>query len=258
VSFWKALILGIIQGITEFFPVSSSAHLKLMKIFFNIQHASNFYIFDLCCHVGTLLAAAVFLRKEIAETLKNTKETLLIILAIIPLVPFYFLLKPLREYLSKDIFLGAFMILTSVLLFITSKSKIQENTITYERKIKDVLLIGCMQAMALIPGISRSGATITAAHIRGWEIRKAVRFSYLLAIPTIIGGTVLEGIKELKNTNFESGFEMLPYIVAFISSFTVGIFAIKLLFKISKAEKFRFFAWYLLIVGCFTLIYVNV
>ncbi len=257
VPFWKALFLGIIQGITEFFPVSSSAHLKLMKIFFHIQEASNFHMFDLFCHLGTLFAAIIFLRKEIIKTFKNTKDVILIILAIVPLVPFYFLFKPLREYLSKDIFLGLFLIITALLLFITSSYKRKEKEITYKRKIKDVLLIGCMQAMALIPGLSRSGATITAAHVRGWKIQSAIRFSYLLAIPTIIGGTLLEGLKEIKHADQIQSAEILSYFTAFISSFIVGLFAIKLLFKITHAKKFKVFAWYLLIVGCITLVYVT-
>jgi undecaprenyl-diphosphatase len=257
VPFWKALILGIVQGITEFFPVSSSAHLKLIKFFFDIKEAANFHMFDLFCHLGTLLAAIIFLRKEIFQTLKNTKDTFLILLAILPLIPFYFLMKPLREYLSKDIFLGMFLILTAAMLFITSSYKRKENEITYKRKIKDVLLIGCMQAMALMPGLSRSGATITAAHIRGWKIQNSIKFSYLLAVPTIIGGTLLEGVKEIKHASLIQSSEIFSYFIAFLSSFVVGLFAIKLLFKITNAKKFRAFAWYLLIVGCITLVYVT-
>jgi len=119
-SFFESLFLGIIQGITEFFPISSSAHLKLVKTFFNNANPNDFYLFDLVCHLGTLLASIIFLRKEIINILKSKSKISLIFLAILPLIPFYFLLKPFIQFLSDSSFLPYFLLFTAIFLYIFS------------------------------------------------------------------------------------------------------------------------------------------
>jgi len=257
----QALILGFIQGVTEFFPISSSAHLKLAKLFFGIDAEKDIF-FDLICHLGTLFACILYLRKEIQKVFRDRKRFFLIFLAIIPLVPFYFFLKPVRVYFSQIQFLGFFLIFTGLLLFLLSKRSHQEAFVNissqpFRRKINDVLFIGCMQTLALIPGISRAGSTITAACFRGWHWREAVCFSFLLAIPTILGGSLLEVMKAVSSTGLVFGEAAKCYLVGFVSSFAVGLISVRLLFWSFEKKKIRPFAWYCLILGLLTAIYLN-
>ncbi len=256
----EALILGIVQGFTEFFPVSSSAHLTLFKLLFNIKSGEIYVLFDLVCHLGTILASIIFLRKEITKLIRYDRHKgLLLIIAILPLVPIYFFGKPVRIYFSRPQFLGAFLILTSIMLFITSSIDIKESlNSSLNKKIKDVLFIGMMQAFALIPGISRSGSTISAACLRGWKMQEAIKFSFLLAIPTVLGGSLLESVKILADQK-----EPLPilqpkiYLLGFFSSLIIGFFTIKFIFSLVERKKIRPFAWYCLTIGVISLIYVN-
>ncbi|NGX33934.1 MAG: Undecaprenyl-diphosphatase [Candidatus Anoxychlamydiales bacterium] len=257
-NFFESLFLGIIQGISEFFPISSSAHLKLAKLFFKSDALNDLYLFDLVCHLGTLIASIIFLRKEIFKILKDKKKASLFIFAILPLFPFYFLLKPVREFFSETYFLPFFLLITSIFLFVASKLKIKEiEPLTHRRKIKDVLLIGIMQALALIPGISRSAFTITSAYFRGWKLSEAIRFSFLLAIPTILGGSFLESLKHFLKKETTYNLAISSYIIGFLASFLVGIFAIRYIFSIDTNKKLRPFAIYLFCLAIFSFIFLN-
>src|SRR3990167_5485447 len=226
-----ALILGIVQGLTEFFPVSSSAHLRLAKWLIGIPDGEHLLFFDLLCHSGTLLALILYLRKEIFAALANMKSLLLFALALFPLVPAYFLLKPIRVALSKPEYLGYFLIVTALLLFAASRKKQAKEDGKASPKVKDVLCIGFMQAMALIPGISRSGSTIATARLLGWQWSSAARFSFLLAIPAILGGQALEILKNLSSE--ESVFATVPlssYAIGFFASFALGLLGVRFVF----------------------------
>ncbi|NGX32122.1 MAG: Undecaprenyl-diphosphatase [Candidatus Anoxychlamydiales bacterium] len=257
--FFESLFLGIVQGISEFFPVSSSAHLKLAKLFFKSDSINDLYLFDLICHLGTLIASIIFLRKEIAAIFKDKKKALLFVFALLPLFPFYFFLKPLREFFSQTYFLPFFLLFTALVLFVSSKIKIKEiDPLTHKRKIKDVLFVGLMQAFALIPGISRSAFTISSAYFRGWKIQEAIRFSFLLAIPTILGGSFLESFKHLLKKEVSLNLPISSYVIGFLASFFVGIFAIRYIFSIDTHKKLRPFAIYLFCLAIFSFIFLNV
>ena len=251
----KAIILGIVQGVCEFFPISSSAHLNIFKLFLNLP--TNNHLFDLVCHLGTVLASLIFLRKNILDIFKNQKEKLgFIFLAILPLVFIYFLFKPFIEKLSTINYLPYTLLITSFILFYASKEKKIKKEINNTRKIKDVLLIGIMQGLALIPGISRSGSTISSACIRGWKIEEAVTFSFLLSIPTILGGMFLESIKLCKTSSFDlfsSNFFL--YFTSFSLSFLIGSVTIRYIFKIKSQKKLKIFAYYLLVLSTFLIIF---
>ncbi len=257
VTFIQSLLLGIMQGLSEFFPISSSAHLKLLKIFFHLSENSDFHMLDLTCHMGTLITSIFYLRKEIIKAFFSKKDLMHIFLAILPLIPIYLLTKNIRSYLSQDRFLGFFLLFTSLILFASSYIAKKQIQIRSTSKIKDVLLIGCMQTLALIPGISRSASTITAANIRGWKLTDSIKFSYLLAIPTIIGGTIIETLKEIKSSSFTNEISISSYVIAFLSSLIVGFFAIRIIFSIKDAKKLKYFAYYLAVVGITTLIFIN-
>lgn len=257
----QALILGFIQGITEFFPISSSAHLKLAKFFLGLDNEKDLF-FDLICHLGTLFASIFYLRKEIKNVFQDRERFLLIFLAFIPLLPFYLFFKPMSIYFSQIQFLGFFLIFTGLILFLLSKKSHQDLFVNisshpFRKKIHDVLFIGCMQTLALIPGISRAGSTITAACYRGWHWREAVCFSFLLAIPTILGGSALETIKAVSSSNLVFHESLKCYFVGFVSSFAIGLISVRLLFWSFEKKKISSFAWYCLILGLATTIYLN-
>ncbi len=233
----QAILLGIVQGMTEFFPVSSSAHLKLAKWLLGIK---GDVLFDLTCHSGTLLALVLFLRRDVWEVLKSPRKMALFAMALVPLVPGYFFLKPVRELLSAPSFLGYALMITGAILFAASKKKDGFSN----KKWQHVLCIGMMQTMALIPGISRSGSTIAAARFCGWDWREAAKFSFLLAIPTILGGEFLEWIRCDAKPEASLG----CYLGGVFASFGLGMFCVRLIFWIYETGKVRPMAWY-----CFSL-----
>lgn len=242
-SFFQALILGIVQGITEFFPVSSSGHLRLFKKIMHISDGEHLLYFDLLCHAGTLLALIIFLRKEVFQVLTNIRKIGIFFVALLPLVPAYFILKPVRIFFSEPQYLGYFLIVTSFLLFAASLP-IRKGP----PKTIHALWIGMAQALALIPGISRSGSTIAMARFCGWSLKDGALFSFLLAIPTILGGELLETIKLLKGAS-ESVVPWTSYLAGFIASLVCGLFSCRTVFWIYERSLIRPFAWYCLIVG---------
>lgn len=245
-SILQAIVLGIIQGITEFFPVSSSAHLRIFKKLMNIPDGEHLLYFDLLCHAGTLLALVIYLRKEIFEVLKSIHKIGIFFLSLLPLIPAYFLLKPIRLIFSEPKYLGFFLIITSLLLFGAS-----QKTKKKEAKIIHALWIGMAQALALIPGISRSGSTIAISRFCGWSLIEGAKFSFLLAIPTILGGEILETIKLLQSPE-KSMISWTTYIAGFVASFGCGLFSCRTVFWIYERGSIRPFAWYCLIIGLIT------
>lgn len=256
----QAIILGIVQGLTEFFPISSSAHLRLTKWFLAIPDGEHLVHFDLICHTGTLCALLIFLRKDVWTILTNIRKMGPYFLATLPLVPAYFLLKPLRVAASDPAYLGYALMGTSALLFAASRKKILipvslggAATINSSHKWGHVLFIGMMQTIALIPGISRSGSTIAAARFCGWPWREAARFSFLLAVPTILGGQLLEILKG----SVRESIPFACYAAGFIASFALGLIGVRFIFWIYEIGKVRPFAWYCLGLGLFAWIAFN-
>ncbi len=260
-TLFQSIILGIVQGLTEFFPVSSSAHLGLAKWLLGIQGGEHLLFFDLVCHSGTLLALMLFLRKDIVAVLKSPKAVLLIALGLGPLVPAYFLLKPLRLKASDPAYLGFFLMFTALLLFLASRKKsenrdeVRSRTVSKEAtKVKDVLCIGFMQTLALLPGISRSGSTIATGRLLGWDWVAAARFSFLLAIPAILGGQALETLKLFREPSAHaSEVSAACYAAGFIASFAMGAICVRFMFKIYELGNVRPFAWYCLAAGLLAL-----
>lgn len=259
VSVLQALFFGIIQGLCEFFPISSSAHLQFFRYFFNIDEGQTSPIFELVCNLGTTLAAIIFLRKRLIEIILRERKTLIFLaLAIAPLVPMYLMFGSIKALTHKMGLIGLFFIFTSILLFFASNQNIEKKSnSSLNRKIRDMLFIGFMQSLALIPGISRSGSTISAGCMRGLDIKDAVAFSFILAIPTILGGSFLEVMKLYISKEPVLEMSLINYIIGFTTSFAVGLFSIRYIFSISSNKKLLPFAWYCLILGIISLIYFN-
>lgn len=246
-----ALLLGLLQGLTEFFPVSSSAHLKFLKTLLGVSHGEETVIFDLFCHLGTLVALTLYFRREIIDLLfYHPRRMLPFIVGLVPLVPFYFLLKPVRDALSKPEFLGFCLMGTAALLFLASLIKIREKK---ELGLKDALWIGTFQGVALIPGISRSAATIGAGLWRGATAFEAVRFSFLLSLPAVLGGTFLELFKARDHF---AHIEWSTCLMGFAAATIMGLATVRLAIPLLQKGILRPFAWYCLIAGTVITLYL--
>lgn len=257
----EAIILGIVQGITEFFPVSSSGHLKLGQYFLGLNDLDKYIIFDLVCHLGTLLAIVCLFFKDIKESFTSNKALLLkIVIATLPLFPLLLILKPIKSLFNAPQYLGFFFMATALLLYIGIRLGSSAKPETLQKyRWRDPLFIGIFQAAAILPGVSRSGSTISGARLLGWDPEAAVRFSFLLAIPAILGGICIEILQiTLKpESHAIPSLSWIEYTAGFVTSFIVGTFALILLQKLAVKQKFMYFVGYCAILGVFTTVYFN-
>lgn len=253
VSLIEAILLGIVQGITEFFPVSSSGHLILIQHLLGFKDLKNYILFDLICHIGTLGALFTVLHRQIRQALTDSLQRKQLLLATLPLFPLVFLLKPIKALFSEPQLLGYCFLATSLILFIGQKwaPKVKSGT-----PLKDALFIGLSQALAIVPGISRSGATISTALLRGWEPKNAVYFSFILSIPTVLGGVFLETLK-LKDNAPLVDISFTSYLLGAFFAWLIGVFALKILLRIVGTAKFQLFTWYTAIIGIYALFLFN-
>lgn len=257
----EAILLGLIQGITEFFPISSSGHLTLFQSLLGLQNLDKLIIFDLVCHLGTLLSIACIYRKHIAHLFTKNKTGLLpIFVGTLPLFPAAFFLKPIENLYNETSLLGFFFLGTAAILSIgilwgseKAVSELQKKT------LRDAFLIGCSQAIALLPGISRSGTTISAARLLGWKGEDALSFSFMLAIPAILGGTCLKifHLAASSSNMLTSPLPLFPYAMGFLSSFLTGTFTLWLLIKLDAKQKLLYFVWYCFFLGIFLVFLVR-
>jgi undecaprenyl-diphosphatase len=253
-NLFQAILLGIVQGITEFFPISSSAHLKLTRHWLGLSDGPQWIYFDLACHFGTLAALILCLRKSILAVLKDQRQIALFTSALLPLVPAYFLLKPLREYLSAPVYTSYFLWVTAGLLFLARRRQpvlashaLPPATLP---KFSAVICIGAMQALALLPGLSRSGSTIAAARLCGWSWIEGARFSFLLAVPTILGGELLETWKWAQGSEpIGSEITLFACALAAAVSFGVALFSIRAMFWVYERGDVRWCGVYCLLFG---------
>jgi len=261
VTILQALILGFIQGLTEFIPVSSSGHLVLGQRIFNFKAPP--IIFDILVHVATLGAIIIFFRKELISDTKDFFKAIfqgnikkipkicwLVIIGTIPAAAIGFLLEPfLGKIFNSTILVGFSLILTSILLFSENFLKKQTKKITSTSGI-DALIIGSFQALAILPGVSRSGSTIIAGLWRKLKKEDAFKFSFYLAIPAIIGAQALEirGLFEIRNGGF------IPHFIGFITAFLTGILALKFLKKMVISKRLAYFGIYCFLIGSLAII----
>lgn len=264
-TWFDPLILGIIQGITEFIPISSSGHLVLMEKILGLN-VSGLKSFDVVVHVGSLLAILIYFwvdvwgmllalgRLVMGKLRKDDvygKLILFIIIGTIPAVLLgYFGEKWLDDTFRNVTTVAMWMIFVGFVFILGER--IYKRTIPKRNELKwwKALLIGFAQAVALIPGISRSGSTIVAGLFQGIERTHAARFSFLLGIPAIAGAGVLTAMKIPENGILVVNLsENLPLIIGFMSSLLVGLLSIYILMKFLKKHSLLFFAAYLIILG---------
>ncbi|OHE56977.1 MAG: undecaprenyl-diphosphatase UppP [Thermodesulfovibrio sp. RBG_19FT_COMBO_42_12] len=237
----EAIILGIVQGVTEFLPVSSTAHLILFPWFFNWSGEVNTLTFDVALHAGTLFALILcFWRDWIELITKKQRLFGLIVLASIPAGAAGFLLNDIIENdLRKPLIISLMLIAVGFLMLIAEKAKKYKNM--EKTGLKDAIIIGIAQAIAIIPGVSRSGITISAGLFRGFEREASARFSFLLSTPIIAGATILH-IKEAFTSQVNYDFKV--FSIGIITSCITGFIAIKFLLNFLKKHPLNLFVYY--------------
>jgi undecaprenyl-diphosphatase len=253
---FEAVILGAVQGLTEFLPVSSSGHLVLFQKIIGISEPALF--FDTLLHGGTLAAIVLVLRRDIWALIKKPLQplTLYLIVATIPAAVAGFLLKDFIEGAFKDgAFLGYAFLVTSIALF---SAEYLSSLPGRERRSGDItwfdaLIIGVLQAAAIMPAVSRSGLTLSGALLRRLERGFAARFSFLLAIPAILGALVLQ-IHDLAGAGAVSSIGTLPVIAGTVTAALVGIVSVSLMLKIVREHSLKGFGIYTAILGVLILV----
>lgn len=256
----EAIVLGVIQGLTEFLPVSSSGHLELAKAILGDNSVPKESLaFTVVLHFATALSTLVIFRKEVLQIFKGlfqfkwndeTKFSLNIIVSMIPaaFIGVYFD-EVLESLFSQQILLVGFMLfITALLLLLADRAKDTTKNVSFFNAI----IIGISQAIAVLPGISRSGATISTSVLLGIDRTKAARFSFLMVVPLIIGKMV----KDVASGELElNSSEALPLVVGFLAAFISGLLACKWMIALVKKSKLSYFSLYCAVVGAIAIIY---
>jgi undecaprenyl-diphosphatase len=268
-----AVVLGLVQGVAEFLPISSSGHLTLLQHFFGVEEVDN--LFNILLHFATLIAVCAVYWKDIVDmiveffrglaslvTSRGGREAasvpparrlvLLVILGTLPL----FLVLPLDDKVealgSSPVFVACMLLVTGFILFFSdrmAKGRKTERTAT----VKDALLVGLAQGVATIPGLSRSGCTISAGMALGFDRKFAVRYSFLLSLPAVLGATLLKVVHAVGDETMD--LTVLPkYLVGMVVAGVVGYFSIQLVNLLAQKNKFGRFAYYCWAAGLVALI----
>lgn len=265
-NFITSILMGALQGVAEFLPISSSGHLALFQHFFGLEDImGNQLFFNVLLHMGTLISVCIYYRNDVLELIQEfflgikaiakkdrsappaaRRMVLMIIVATLPL----FAILPIKDLvegaMSSVTFVSITLILTGFILFFSDRLA-RGNKTARTSTIKDALLVGCAQALGTLPGISRSGVTISAGMALGYQRSYAVRFSFLMSLPAIFGATLLELFDAI-----EVGIDasLIPmYLVGMIVAGVVGYFAIGLVNSLTKKGHFGTFAFYCWAVG---------
>ena len=256
---FNAIILGIIQGLTEFLPVSSSGHLEITKVLIGENNvAKKSMLMTVVLHFATALSTIIIFRRDIANILKGLFQlksresfnfSLKIVISMIPAAIIGFLFENEIESLFSGelILVGTMLSITGLLLLLSDKSK----ETTKKVGIKESIIIGFSQAIAIIPGISRSGATISTSVLLGVDKEKSARFSFLMVVPLIFGKMIkdtLSGEITLDNSEFSS------LLFGFIAALITGLFACKWMISLVKNSNLKYFAFYCFIISFIVII----
>ncbi len=268
---WNAIVLGLVQGIAEFLPISSSGHLSILQNFFNMQSAEQGHMFfDVLLHLATLVSVCIAYREEIRdivrevlswfrrktpadkqprEPLTTRRLILMIVMGTLPLAVMVLLKRFVEPLYMSTVFIGIALILTGFILYVADRM-VPGRRNEKNMRIRDALVVGVCQAIAVIPGLSRSGTTITAGIATGLDREFAVKYSFLLSIPAVLGANLLELIDVIREG---VDFSLLPvYLVGMVVAGVVGYFAISLIRRIAKKGSFGGFSYYCWGVGIIT------
>lgn len=258
-SFWILCLLCIVQGLAEFLPISSSGHLLLVEQLFKVE--GDLMMLNLFLHVATLCAVVVVYRKIIWNLLKKPLQPLTYKLVLSTAITVVMALA--YEYFDLDKYgfkvYGFCFLITSIVLFVTFMFQKKSTGIpTQEISTKSAVVVGFVQGLAVLPGISRSGSTISSLILCGNDENKASEYSFLLSIPVIVGGFALELIKLIRDGGSGNAFASVgawECMFAFILTFVVALASLKITLKLLKNNKFIYFSIYLLLIGLFVVGY---
>lgn len=269
-SIFEAIFQGILQGIAEFLPISSSGHLSVFQYITGMQESA----FVVLLHLGTLLAVFICYRKRIGKLIVefiamvkdifkgkfsfknmsyNRNFIWMVLLSLVPLLFFFFIKDPIQATSTdNNLYVEAFSFIgTSVLMFLAANAA-KKNSQSREITWKIALAMGIMQGVAALPGVSRSGSTLAIALLLGLNKATAVEFSFIMGIPAVLGANLFEFIDLFKG---ETGnLELLPVLIGVVISAVVGILSIRLLNVLLKKDKFHIFGYYCLAIGLICLI----
>ena len=279
----SAIFLGLVQGISEFLPISSSGHLSLFQHFLNMNTADGNLFFDVLLHLGTLIAIFVYYWRDILDLLKElgrlflvllgkeekkkkapasaagrkltlTPDSRMILMIIVATIPLVFVL-PIKDKVESlcgnVVFIGCALLVTGTILFISDRLAKGKKT-AKNATMLDAFLVGIGQAVAVVPGLSRSGTSISAGLLRGFQRTFAVRFSFLMSIPAVLGANIIS-IKDAMEAGIDTSL-MPMYVAGTIVAAVSGYFAIRLVNILADKGKFGNFAYYCWGVGAAALV----
>jgi len=255
----EAILLGIIQGLTEFLPVSSSGHIELGKYLFNINLKDDL-LFSLILHLATVLSTLVIFRKDILHIIKevfqfkwneSTQFVSYILVSMLPvlIVGIFFKEQVEALFTGNIVLVGAMLLVTGTLLLLSEKIKTSIKPIGYA----SAFVIGIAQAVAVLPGISRSGATIATGLLQGVDRNSIARFSFLMVIPPIVGASLLD-ISDINTYNYNTK-DIVNMALGFLAAFATGLLACKLMIELVKNSKLLYFALYCFAVGTISILF---
>ncbi len=261
-TWFEALILGLIQGLTEYLPVSSSGHLAIGQALFGMNDGADNLMFTVAVHVATVLSTVVILWSEIDWILKGlfkfrlndeTRYVINILISMIPVGIVGLLFKDQVEAIfgSGLMVVGCCLLITACLLTFSYYAKPRPKEHISK---KDAFIIGLAQAVAVLPGVSRSGSTIATGLLLGNKKESLAQFSFLMVIPPILGEALLDVLKMVKGEDVMGGIDTWPLVVGFVSAFLAGCVACKWMINIVKRGKLIYFGVYCAIVGVVTII----
>ncbi len=254
-SWLEALILGLLQGLTEFLPVSSSGHLELGGTLFGLEDPHDFFTFNIIVHGATFMSVVVVFRKDILSLIVNLfrfqwnaemKFALLLLASAIPTAIVGLLFEEQIETIfeGRVVFIGFMLLITATLLFLTQFAPKTGKQVT----LKTALIIGIAQTFAILPGISRSGATISTALFFGIARAQAIRFSFLMVLIPIFGANFLK-VLSISEQASSGAMDVTPMIIGAIAAFGAGLFACSWMLSLVRKGKIVYFSYYCLAVG---------
>ena len=264
-SWWEALILGIIQGLTEFLPVSSSGHLEIGQALLGTAGEENL-TFAVVVHAATVLSTLVILWHEVAQLFRGTftttkwnEEKDYVAKILVSMVPVFvvgmFFKDQVEAFFGHGLLLvGICLIITALLLWLSEYLNKRISRQGHEVTYRDAIIIGCAQAIAVLPGLSRSGTTIATGLLCGVKKESVAQFSFLMVLVPILGEAFLD-LLDLLQGEMTTSIGWLPLLVGFLAAFTTGCFACRFMINIVRKQKLIYFSIYCLCVGAFAIIY---
>ena len=263
-SIWFAALQGLVQGLTEFLPVSSSGHLVLVQALFGSDVETNYMLFNVLLHFGTLLSVIVAFWKDIKELfieffgwvrdgfkINGHPYRRFIVMLLITLIPMFAILpleSKLEAAFSSPLLVGLMLLLTAALLYLSEKAPKKHKT-EQNASWLDALIVGIGQMFAVIPGLSRSGTTICTGLFRGFSREFAVRFAFIMSLPVVLGANILEIADVIQDPSLMGETSIACYVVGIVVSMVSGLAAIRMVKFITNRGNFRPFVVYCTLVG---------